>query len=90
MKRSRFFLLSTSIAVGATLALVSAARHTASARAEIPLEIASIHWEYNATANDLGVHVALDGEDWRQLSITNPDGKVLFQVKGGGPYASSA
>ncbi|TAH39468.1 MAG: hypothetical protein EYC70_01405 [Planctomycetota bacterium] len=53
---------------------------------EIPLEIAKIYWEYNATANDLGVHVFLDGEDWRHIKITNPDDRLIFAVGGFGPY----
>jgi len=90
MTRSKLlFLLSTSaVALGTTIALSSAiAPREAKARGSAQqLEIASIHWEYNATANDLGVHVSLDGEDWKQLEITNPDNKVIFTVKGGGPY----
>lgn len=53
---------------------------------ESEFSIARVYWEYNASANDLGVHVTLDGEDWQQLAITNPSGKKLFQVKGSGPY----
>ena len=53
---------------------------------EIPLKYSRIYWEYNASANDLGVHVTLDGEDWTRLKITNPRDKVLFNVLGKGPY----
>lgn len=53
---------------------------------EIPLEIAKIYWEYNASADDLGVHVFLDGEDWKELKIVNPRGRTLFAVAGFGPY----
>ncbi|MCA8976082.1 MAG: hypothetical protein KDC98_15275 [Planctomycetes bacterium] len=47
---------------------------------------ARIYWEYNATDDDLGVHVTLDGEDWKRLRIERPDGRSLFEVKGKGPY----
>lgn len=50
------------------------------------LDIARVYFEYNASANDLGVHVFLDGEDWLQLSIANPDGQLIFAVAGQGPY----
>lgn len=53
---------------------------------EIPFKQARIYWEYNATANDLGVHVVLDAEDWTRLRIENPCERVLFDVKGKGPY----
>ena len=53
---------------------------------EIPLKEAHIYWEYNDSANDLGVHVKLDGEDWLKLRITNPREKVIFSVAAKGPY----
>jgi hypothetical protein len=54
---------------------------------DVALEISRIYIEYNFTDNDLGFHVFLDGEDWRLLRIFNPDGKVIFDVTGRGPYA---
>ena len=76
-------------AIGLTIGLSSAAPSGPKSKpADMPLEIAKIHWEYNATAQDLGVHVALDGEDWKKIKITNPDGKVLFN--GEGPRALQA
>ena len=51
------------------------------------LEIARIFIEYNDTDNDLGFHVFLDGEDWKDIAIVNPDGDPIFLVEGGGAYA---
>jgi hypothetical protein len=53
---------------------------------EIPFSIAKIYWEYNASANDLGVHVSLDAEDWRRLVISRPDGRSIFAVEGRAAY----
>jgi len=50
-------------------------------------EEARIYFEYNSTDNDLGVHIFLDGEDWKSLEIINPVGNTVFQVEGKGPYA---
>jgi hypothetical protein len=50
------------------------------------LSVAKVYFEYNASANDLGVHVFLDGEDWISLAITDPDGTQIFEVAGEGPY----
>jgi hypothetical protein len=50
------------------------------------LEIAKIFFEYNSSANDLGVHISLDGEDWKQLSIVNPKGRMIFTVEGKQAY----
>lgn len=53
---------------------------------EEQFSVAKIYWEYNSSANDLGVHVLLDGEDWRYMKIVNPDKELLFGVGGFGPY----
>lgn len=53
----------------------------------IPLDISRIYFEYNSSANDLGVHVFLDGEDWKEIKITNPKGRKIFEVEGKGPYS---
>lgn len=42
--------------------------------------IARIYIEYNSSANDLGFHVFLDGEDWRTLRIVAPTGTTNFEV----------
>jgi hypothetical protein len=49
---------------------------------------ARIYIEYNSSANDLGFHVALDGEDWRSLRILNPKGASIFEVVGKGGYTN--
>jgi hypothetical protein len=64
-----------------TLALTLTARSWAA-----KFEVARIYIEYNSTANDLGFHVSLDGEDWKTLKIVNPKGTTIFEVVGKGPY----
>jgi hypothetical protein len=54
---------------------------------EVALAIAKIYFEYNSTPEDLGVHVFLDGEDWKRLKIVNPKDVTIFQVQGRGPYS---
>ena len=53
---------------------------------DVPLKIAKIYWEYNASANDLGVHVSLDAVDWKRLKIINPKDRTIFDVERHGPY----
>jgi hypothetical protein len=65
--------------VGSTLPEASAAKKK--------LAISRVYFEYNRTANDLGLHVSLDGEDWKELEIVNPNGLTIFEVEGHGPYA---
>jgi hypothetical protein len=85
MNTSRFALLAGGVAL-ATGTVVLLAGASPAPGGEVPLDFAKIYWEYNSSAEDLGVHVSLDGEDWKELSIENPDGRVLFDVKGHGPY----
>lgn len=80
--RKQLLLLSAALVPGLAFLPAAAPRPGG----EAPFKFANIYWEYNASANDLGVHVTLDAEDWRSLEIENPDEKRLFQVKGGGPY----
>jgi len=48
---------------------------------------ARIYIEYNSSANDLGFHVFLDGENWKVLRIVNPAGTTIFEVSGRAGYA---
>ena len=50
--------------------------------------ISRIYIEYNSSANDLGFHVSLDGEDWKTLKILNPAGVTVLDMSGKGPYAN--
>jgi hypothetical protein len=85
LTRSNLVLTAAS---GAVALLVVASALPAFARGnEIPLAISRVYFEYNASANDLGVHVFLDGEDWKSLKISNPDERKIFEVTGKGPYA---
>lgn len=53
----------------------------------VQLDIARIFIEYNASGNDLGFHVFLDGQNWKDMAIVNPDGEPIFVVEGSGAYA---
>ncbi len=79
-KRTLFVVLAATAALGMGPATRECYAET------IPFKIAKIYWEYNASANDLGVHVSLDAEDWKRLRILNPRGRSLFEVEGRGPY----
>ncbi len=77
------------LVAGGSLLLGAGARpNPPSNQGELPLAIARIYWEYNSSANDLGVHVFLDGEDWKRMKIVNPNGSRIFQVTGSGAYAT--
>lgn len=51
---------------------------------QIPFEDAKIIIELNATDEDVGVQILLDGERWEQVEVVNPDGQQIFQSHGRG------
>lgn len=53
---------------------------------ELLFEESRIYIEYNASDNDLGFHVFLDGEDWKTLTIVNPRGRTIFDLQGRAGY----
>ncbi len=56
-------------------------------RAEvIPFAISRIFIEFNASGNDLGFHIFLDAEDWKELRILHPNGRTIFEVEGKGGF----
>jgi hypothetical protein len=42
---------------------------------------ADIFYELNATDRDVGIHVALDAESWRELRIADPAGRTIIEVE---------
>src|SRR5262245_11372386 len=69
------------------VALIMEASGPEALAAKKKLAVSRVYFEYNSSANDLGVHVSLDGEDWKELEIVNPAGRTIFEVEGRGPYA---
>src|SRR3989304_7221687 len=49
---------------------------------------ARIFIEFNFTGNDLGFHVFLDAEDWKEVEIVNPNGRTIFEVEGKGGFGN--
>jgi hypothetical protein len=70
------------LAVAVALSVVS----PASAGKKVALAISRIYIEYNHSANDLGFHVFLDGEDWKTIKIISPTGRTVFEVEGKGGF----
>ncbi len=86
----RFVVAAGAVLAAAVVPALQAGRDAIASPAaqgeETPFAFARIYWEYNSSGNDLGVHVTLDGEDWKRLRIEKPNGQSLFEVKGRGPY----
>ncbi len=77
------------LVLGSGVLLMSAKGPTVPALApgnRLELSRSRIYWEYNSSANDLGVHVTLDGQNWKRLKIFRPNDSLLFDVRGFGPY----
>jgi hypothetical protein len=54
----------------------------------IALEEATMIIEVNATDGDAGLQAFLDGEPWRSMTITSPDGRKLAAVRNKGQLRS--
>jgi len=46
----------------------------------IEYDEAKVFFELNDTDGDLGLHALVDGEPWRQLTIEDPNDRVIFSV----------
>jgi hypothetical protein len=79
MKRSMIVLSAFLLAAAAVLVPATPARAD-------EFSIARIYIEYNESANDLGFHVTLDGEDWTRLQIYDPNGTKLIDLTAKGGY----
>ena len=81
-----FRFVSTSVVLAALLCLISgpvlAQGDNDNETGVIPLEHARIIIEFNATDEDVGIQVFLDGEAWQTVRIVSPDGRQIFEVKG--------
>ncbi len=66
------------------LGLGATASHARGHAREQPFKEAQFFIEYNSTAGDTGVQVFLDDDQWRKITISDPDGRRLFTVKGQG------
>ncbi len=51
--------------------------------ASVPFKDARLKIEYNATDGDAGIHINLDHEPWKSISITDPSGKKIVDVAAG-------
>ncbi len=52
----------------------------------IPFPIADVFFEFNSTPNDLGVHIFLDAESWKEVRIEGPGGRKLMTVSPQGGF----
>ena len=66
----------------AVLSLAAAA--PARSADEIPFSKAKIIIEFNASANDVGVQVLLDGEPWKWVKIETPAGRTILNITSSG------
>ncbi|HEX6434766.1 MAG TPA: hypothetical protein VFZ87_11015 [Gemmatimonadales bacterium] len=46
-----------------------------------PFEIAEAFFELNATDHDMGLQILVDAEGWKQVSLTDPEGRRVFGIQ---------
>ncbi len=67
---------------GLAAVLGGAGRNAAPKDHEAEFARTQMYIEFNATDEDIGVQVAMDGEPWRELRIFRPGGRLIMEVKG--------
>jgi hypothetical protein len=89
-RHKHIHMLSVFLVAMVALILSAAATEARAKKKGTSVEVARIFFEFNSSAGegvgDLGVHVFLDGEDWKKLEIVNPKKRTIFEVEGKGPY----
>lgn len=48
---------------------------------EIPFTEAQVLLQLNDTDGDLGFHARIDGDPWKRVTIENPNGRTIFDVR---------
>jgi hypothetical protein len=81
VKRRGMVLMAGLLALGLSMAAWGGPGRS---RQEIPLSASSIIIELNATDDDSGIQIFLDGEGWKRMSVFDPGGRRVFDVKGKG------
>jgi hypothetical protein len=72
-------------AVGGAGALGAGGREGTAAQARpIPFEASDLFIEINATDGDAGLQMNLGGDEWRQLVLRDPSGRVIMEATGEG------
>jgi hypothetical protein len=86
--KTRLILIMAGVAVLALLALGATAlgRGEASEAASQPVRLAAatLIIEVNETDGDAGLQFFLDGEPWRSMTISDPNGRVVVDVDAAG------
>jgi hypothetical protein len=82
--RAVHWLLPAAVAAAAALAWPTPSHGQVEPPA--PFSIADIFFEFNATANDLGAHVFLDAESWKEVRIEGPGARRMMTVSPQGGF----
>jgi hypothetical protein len=80
------------LTVGAIVLGTDRTKSTSAQAASPPIRLADARMivEVNATDGDAGLQVFLDGEAWRSMTISGPDGRTMLAVNGEGRLRTSA
>lgn len=54
---------------------------------ELEFEESLLYFELNNTDGDLGIHGKVDGDEWRQISLEDPNGRSLIDITNQGSMA---
>ena len=64
----------------ATVGIGEVATSADATKPTVPFDDARLKIEYNSTAGDAGLQFFVDAEDWRHVTVTNPQGRKVLDV----------
>jgi len=76
----REWVISAAMAAAGWMTMASIG--TGQGGSQLPFSGAKILVEFNATADDVGVQVLLDGEPWKNVKIFGPDDRQILDITG--------
>jgi hypothetical protein len=79
-----FMLAAVSLLIAIAAVKSSSSPDAQAASRPIRLAQSTLIVEVNATDGDAGLQVFLDGEPWRSMTISGPDGQTVLEVEGEG------
>lgn len=79
-----FLLATISFLIAIAVAKSNSSSDAQAASKPIRLAQSTLIVEVNATDGDAGLQVFLDGEPWRAMTISGPDGQAVLEVEGEG------
>lgn len=69
------------MSIAALLVVFFASSAWARAAETVPFEVGMLFFQLNDTDGDLGIHMLVDGDPWKNLTVRSPSGRRMLKIK---------